>query len=132
MGDTLLTLALRKQDEAPLAYQKEPVMELPLQNQQMSERVGALERENSKLERMLQVQAGRLKATESQQQDEDHELGQVLHENIRLRALLHTTKSLKVRSRALLRRGSKRIAKKRADHIRTYYHLHNNSSGQKH
>jgi len=131
--DTLLTLALRKQDEAPLAYQKEPVMELPLQNQQMSERVGALERENSKLERMLQVQAGRLEAIESQQQDEDHELGQVLHENSRLRALLHKTKSLKVRSRALLRRGSKRIAKKRADHhIRTYYHLHNNSSGQKH
>jgi len=131
--DTLLTLALRKQDEAPSADQKQVVMELPFQNQLMAERVGALEQENSKLERMLQVQAGRLEAMESQQQDENRELGQVLHENIRLQVQLDKKNRLKMRSRAFLHSGSRKITKKLADHhIQTYYHRRNNSAGQKH
>mmetsp|Transcript_124459 Transcript_124459/g.248247 ORF Transcript_124459/g.248247 Transcript_124459/m.248247 type:complete len:445 (-) Transcript_124459:111-1445(-) len=130
--DRLLTLALRKQDEAPSADQKQPVMDLPLQNREMSERVGALERENSKLARMLQVQAGRLEAIESQQQDEDRELGQVLHENIRLRAQLHKTDGHK-KSSVFMHVASKKMAKKPAQHfIRTYYHRRNNGAGQKH
>jgi len=130
--DTLLTMALRKQDETPPAGQKQPTMELALQNQQMSERVGALERENSKLERMFQVQAGRFEAIEAQQQDEERELGQVLHENIRLRSQLHKTNRRKMISRSLLHRGSKKMSKKPAGHIRTYYHRRDGGAEQKH
>lgn len=128
--DKLLTLTLQKQNEAPLADQKRPVAELSSQDQQISERVGALERENSKLERMFQVQAGRLEAIESQQQDEERELGQVLHENVRLRTQLYQTKRGKMRKRA--GRSNKMLKKPAKHHIQTYYHRRKDNKGQMH
>jgi len=131
--DTLLTIALRKQDGTPSANRNQPTMELTVQNRQTFERVGALERENSKLERMFQVQAGRFEAIEAQQQDEERELGQVLHENSRLRAQLHKTNRRKIVRRPLWHSGSKKMAKKPADHhIRTYYHRRHGGAGEKH
>lgn len=122
--DTLVTLALRNQGSPPVAFQRQD--EMPLQSQQLVSRVEALERQNAKLEQLVQQQAGRLEAVEADQQHEERELGEAMHENGRLRAqLLKTSRRKVLLSRHAVKHsgGAKPLpVVHESGHIRTFFH----------